>query len=276
MTTCPATTSSPCPSLELAHLPFAVAFAAGDGADRAFLAALLPGALGRCRAKLTARHAALGEIPRRREHVAHARGAIRPGDGLARLGELQRVAHAGAVALVDRLADLVADDRAEHGADHDGDRAILALADARADHAARHAAEHRADLGGVAGPFQDSVVLFPLAPGVARVARVVLLAPAVRLGVRRGLRGCGQGNERDADGEGEGSRDLLHGNPFLLCCSAPCSARPLWRTRSTLSVKCFVCSRCSPHAGRACGGAVRCLPSWASRSESAWATACTS
>src|SRR5439155_23184762 len=89
------------------------------------------------------------DVARRRELVLHA-GAVLPLHGIPFARELQRMAHARAVGVVNRAADLRADHGADHAAYEDCDRPVLVLAHARADHAADDAAEHRAHRLGVA------------------------------------------------------------------------------------------------------------------------------
>ena len=127
--------------------------------------------------------------------------------------------HAGAVRFVDALADLGADHRADRGAEDDRDRTIL-LVGARADRAADCAADHGTDFGGVAPPPDYAVILLPSLAGVADIVRVVLLAPPVRLGVRRRLRRRRQWNERNGDERQQREMRCFHYFPLIVVAGA--------------------------------------------------------
>src|SRR5688572_5452953 len=178
--------------------PLPVACAAGDAGHLLLLPALGARKLG---GELAAVVLALLEVARGRQAVGNAGLGVRPLDRILAPGELERVAHAGTVALVDGLPDFRADDRADGGADQDRDRPILPVG-ARADRRADDTTDHRPDRVSVALAFDYAVVLLPFLAGIADVVGVVLLAPAVRLGVigRRGGRGHRDeygGNQRD-------------------------------------------------------------------------------
>src|SRR5262249_5073065 len=129
-------------------IPVPRALPTGEAVDG--LTAAVSAALGDLRGELAAWPAAVVEVARRRQAVVHAGVVIAPDDGAVLSGELERMTHAAAVAVVDLGADLRADHRAEHGADDDRYGAVTVVADARADGAADHAAEHRAHRSGVA------------------------------------------------------------------------------------------------------------------------------
>jgi hypothetical protein len=132
------------------------------------------------------------------------------------------VADARFIAFVELAPDACSDDCTERGSGNDGDRASGSVADLRPDDAADCSTGNAEDHIGLAASGDHAIVLRPRLAGVAHIGGIVLLAPAVRLGMRRRIRQNGSDDYQRDDGSqaGEG-RHGRSGNEVLNAITAP-------------------------------------------------------
>src|SRR5688500_1466220 len=157
------------------------------------------------------------EAPVGCERVRQAGLRAAPGDPVAVLEQLERVAKASAVIVVHLAAALVAAHAADRRAGQYRYEPVVVVADRGADGPADDGAERGTGTVAIAAAAADAVVVGPVAAGVADIIRVVLRAPAMCRGMGGRVRdgGAGQDEARDERGHdgGAGAVELLHGVP---------------------------------------------------------------
>ena len=144
--------------------------------------------------KVTARPSVL-RATKGLDDIGDTGSLVQPAHALTVLRKLERMPDATTILIIQVATDLMADDRADNRAEDDGHR--TALTDLRTDCAAHDAAQYGANRVAITSTVDDSVVMVPLAAGLAEVVRIMLLAPAVRGRMRRRVRKRRQRKTKD-------------------------------------------------------------------------------